>query len=78
MKLQNLKVGDKVRHYCCGEIVNSTVTKVETNRITTEHKEVIWGNDTYVRGIIYKSLDLQYNTSQTTPGAWYKGRKLQA
>ncbi len=43
----NYKIGDKLIHWSVGMRVKGVVTKITGNCLTTEHKPVKWGNDTF-------------------------------
>lgn len=88
MKLQDLKIGDKITHYCSGKLVEGTVVIKGKKMVTTEHEPVNWGRDTYTNTSIVESSYLQKKWGGTdengqpskgmdiTPGAWYKGNPL--
>ena len=78
MTIQNLKVGDKLTHYCSGEIVEGIVKNIGIDFVVTKHDPIRWGENYFTETTIQKSTVLQYKTSQTTPGAWFKGKKLKA
>ena len=90
MKLQNLKIGDKITHYCSGKLVEGTVIEKKGHGVICEHEPVRWGNDTYTQTGIYPSTYLQKKWGgtdkngqptkgpETTPGAWYKGKRLKS
>jgi len=74
--LKTLNIGDKIDHYCSGEMVEGIVIERRGECIITKHKPVKWGNDIYETTVISPSLWLQMETSQTTPGAYINGKKL--
>ena len=78
MKLSNLKIGDKVKVYCTGALVEATVIKIENGGIITEHKPVRWGRDEYKKTAIYPSgyLQTKYGKSATTPKAFYNNKEI--
>ncbi len=88
MKLQDLKIGDKITHYCTGFLVEGTVIETGLKAVTTEHEPVTYGKDIYTRTLVTESSYLQKKwggTSEaglpskrpdTTPGAWYNGNAL--
>lgn len=88
MKIQDLKIGDKITHYCTGFLVEGTVIETGIKAITTEHEPVQYGKDIYTRTLVTESSYLQKKwggTSElglpckgpdTTPGAWYEGTAL--
>jgi len=88
MKLQNLKIGDKITHYCSGLLVEGTVVIKGKKMVVTEHKPVNWGKDIYTNTSIMESSELQKKWGgkdkngnpakgmDVTPGAWYKGKPL--
>ena len=78
MKLQDLKIGATIKHYCTGEIVTGTVIEKGVDSVTTKHEATTWGNDIHTETIIHKSLPWQYNRSQTTPKAWFNNEVLKA
>lgn len=90
MKLQDLKIGDKITHYCSGKLVEGTVIEIKGDGVICEHEPVNWGRDIYTRTGIYPSTYLQKKWggtdkngqpckgSETTPGAWYKGKRLKS
>ena len=80
MKLQDLKIGDKITHYCSGAIVEGTVIEINENGVITEHEPVQWGKDTYTKTGIHKSTYLQakWANEPVTPKSWYNGKPLTA
>ena len=76
MKLQNLKIGDKITHYCSGNLVKGIVKKVGFNFVETEHEPICWGENIYTKTTIQKSLFSQHEISQTTPGSFYNGIRI--
>lgn len=78
MKLSQLKIGDKITHYCSGVIVEGTVKKiVSPTHIITEHEGIMWGKDEYKNTAIVESTPLQKKYGkEVTPGAWYKGEEI--
>lgn len=76
-KLSELKIGDKITHYECGQIVNATVTAIKPNGVETEFAPIRHGNDTYTKGYVIESTPLQakyYNV--VTPAAWKDGEPI--
>lgn len=90
MKLQDLKIGDKITHYCSGAIVEGTVIEIKNDGVITEHEPVQWGMDIYTKTGVYPSTYLQKKWGgkdkngqpgkgpETTPGAWYNGKPLKS
>lgn len=91
MKLQNLKIGQKITHYCSGVIVTGTVIEKRNDGVITEHEPVQWGRDTYTKTGVYPASYLQKKWGgkdknglpgksefDTTPAAWYKGEILKS
>lgn len=84
--LSDLKIGDKITHYCFGHIVEGTVIQTDGIGVCTRHEPVRWGNDVCIETWIQPSTYLQkkwggkYLTPgpETTPGAWYKGERLRS
>lgn len=88
MKLKNLKIGDKITHFCSGKLVHGTVTMKGKMFVLTEHEAVNWGNDVYTNTSITESSHLQKKwggnsenglpskVSYTTPRSWYKGIQI--
>lgn len=73
MKLRDLKTGDKVKHYCSGEIVEGTIVEVNHHAVITEHPPVRWGTNTYTQTAIRRSTELhrQSTGNEVTPKCWY-------
>lgn len=83
MKLLELKIGDTIKHYCCGQIVTAKVVRMEANGIVTEHEPVRWGRDEYTETFIYpateqhiQSMRFASNPVETIPSAWYNDEQI--
>lgn len=74
--LKTLNIGDKIEHYCSGEMVEGIVVERRGECVITKHKPVRWGADTYETTVIRPSSWLQMSISQTTPGAYINGKPL--
>jgi len=59
MKLQDIKIGDKIRHYCSGEEVIGTVIKKDDRSVTTQHQPVTWAGEKYTETHISGPTPLQ-------------------
>jgi hypothetical protein len=70
MKLENLKIGDKINCYQLGELIEAEVIEILPNGVKTKHKPMQWGKETYTTCHVLKSLSLHYQISQTTPSAF--------
>lgn len=87
-RLSELKVGDKITHYCFGKIVEATVKEVLKNGVLTEHEPVQWGRDAFSESSVLESSGLQKKWggtdengqpckgADTTPKAWYNGTEI--
>jgi len=72
MKAKNLKIGDKIKTWCCGAEVVGKITELNENNFTIKHKPVNWGNEVYKETLVQKSTPLQMQFySETTPIAFY-------
>lgn len=78
MLIQNLQIGDTIKHYCCGEIVEGIVKNKGIDFVESEHPPVKWGQNTFTKTTISKSTGLQKLVSETTPSAWFNDAKLEA
>lgn len=88
MKLQNLKIGDKIQHYLFGDIVDAEVIETDGRGVKTKHKPIRWGNDEFTETYVMPSTYLQKKWGgtdkdgnpckgmETTPGAFYKGKPI--
>jgi hypothetical protein len=88
MKLFNLKPGNKITHYCYGNLVEGTVIEVTEKYIKTQHEPVQWGKETTTQTTIHESSYLQkmYGGTDkhghptkgpdTTPGSFYNGERI--
>lgn len=88
MRLSELKVGDKITHYCFGDVVEATVKQVFDKGIITMHGPVAWGKDTFDESFVWESTPLQKKWggtdekgqpckgADTTPKAWHKGIEI--
>lgn len=88
MRLSELKVGDKITHYCFGKIVEGTVKKLLKNGVVTKHEPVQWGRDKFSESFVLESSRLQKKWggtdengqpckgADTTPKAWYNGTEI--
>ena len=74
--LKTLEIGDKIEHYCAGELVEATVIERRGNSVITEYAPIRYGNDIYKNTTIMPSLPLQMPTCETTPGAFINGKRL--
>jgi len=75
--LSELKIGDKITHYCFGHLVEGTVIQTDGIGVCTKHEPIRWGNDVCIETWIQPSAYLQKKWgAETTPGAWYKGERL--
>lgn len=64
MKLKDLKIGDKITHYCTGKLVEGTVIELKKCHegkpmVITQHEPVQWGRDEYKTSSICESSYLQ-------------------
>lgn len=85
MELQNLKIGDKIQHYCFGNLLDAEVIETDGRSIKTKHEPIQWGRDTWTESWINPSTALQKKWGgtdkdgqpckgmETTPGAFYNG-----
>ncbi len=80
MKLEDLKLGYKVKHYCAGAIVTGTIIQIKKNSILTSHKPVKGGDEVYVETEISPPSDLQRssNGDKAVPGTTYRGKTVTA
>lgn len=91
MNLQDLKIGDTIKHYCSGLIVTGKVIEVKNDGVITEHEPVQWGRDIYTKTGVYPSSYLQKKWGgtdesgqpckskyETTPAAWYNDEILKS
>jgi len=69
MNLQDLKIGDKIFHFCFGELVEAEVVAVQKTFVQTKHEPIQWGRDTYINSYVSANTHLQI----TTPKAFYNG-----
>jgi len=88
MRLEDLKPGDQITHWCAGALIEGTVTANNGRNVTTKHEPVNWGNDNISQSTIMPSSYLQFKWGgkdsegkpaqgpHTTPGAYYKGEPL--
>jgi hypothetical protein len=89
MKLSQLKIGDKITHYCSGKLVEGTVIELKNGGVITSHEPVRWGRDTYEKTGIYEASELQKKWGgtdengqpckakhQTTPAAFLNGNNI--
>lgn len=88
MKLSELKTGDKITHYQCGQLIEGTVIETNGKVVTTEHDPVRWGRDIFTKNFITKSSYLQKTYGgrdkdgnpgpgpDVTPAAFYKGKPI--
>ena len=88
MRLEDLKPGDKITHYCFGQIVEGKVIETDGKVVRTKHEPVNWGSDICTETLIQSSSYLQFKWGgkdsegkpaqgpHTTPGAYYKGEPL--
>lgn len=70
MKLQELKVGDQIKHYCAGHLIKGTVVKTGKDYVKTKHVTQVWAGNITDSTIIRKSDPWQHKLYQTTPGAF--------
>jgi len=88
MKLQNLKIGNKITHYLFGELVEAEVIQTDGWSVKTKHKLVAWGRDEWTESWVRPSTYLQKKWGgtdkdgqpckghETTPGAFYKVKPI--
>jgi len=84
MRLEDLKPGDQITHYCYGHLVEAKVIQHQGNKICTRHEPVRWGNDVCIETWIQPSTYLQKKWvgrdltpgPETTPGAFYEGNRI--
>ena len=84
--LQDLKIGDKVRTFCFGHLVDGFVIQTDGIGVCIKHEPVTWGNQVCINTWIQPSTYLQKkfggkdltNGMETTPGAWYRGNPLKS
>lgn len=82
--LSELKIGDKITHYCYGHLVEGTVIQTDGIGVCTRHEPVRWGNDVCIETWIQPSTYLQKKWGgkdltpgpETTPGAFYEGNRI--
>jgi len=60
MKLEDLKEGQKITHYVCGELVEATVIQRSGTSVCTRHKPIRWGNQYFIETWINPSNYLQF------------------
>jgi hypothetical protein len=78
MKLEDLKTGDQITHYCFGELIEATVIQRSGIGVCTEHEPQIWGNQVFKNTWINPATQLQHAATgaETTPKAFYKGKPV--
>jgi hypothetical protein len=77
MKLSELKIGDIVCHYCCGNWVIGEVVETDGRSVKTSHRPVNWGRDEYTETWIHPSSPLQAKYHHpTTPKAMYQDKLI--
>lgn len=80
MKLEDLKLGYKVKHYCAGMIVTGTIIQIKKNSILTSHKPVKFGLAVYVETEISPPTDMQRssNGDKAVPQTTYRNKIVTA
>lgn len=88
MELQQLKIGDKIQHYCFGRLVNAEVIETDGRSVKTKHESVRWGNDDWSETWINPSTYLQKKWggtdnngmpckgAETTPASFFNGSPI--
>lgn len=88
MELQKLKIGDKIKHYCFGRLIDAEVIETDGRSVKTKHEPITWGRDIYAESWVNPSTYLQKKWggtgadgqpckgTETTPGAFYKGKPI--
>ena len=88
MKLKNLKIGDKIEHYCFGSLITGTVIEIGKNQVKTKHDPIRWGDAVFEETNISESSDLQKRYggtdknglpgkgADTTPKSFFKGKEI--
>jgi hypothetical protein len=72
MKLSELKPGDKITHYCKGQLVEATVVLIG-HGVKTTHKPVEFGHTQQSETYILPSLIARQST---TPIAYFGGKQI--
>jgi hypothetical protein len=88
MRLEDLKIGQTITHYCYGHLVEGKVIQTDGRVICTRHEPVRWGSDICTETWINPSSHLQFKWGgkndkgepaqgpHTTPAAFYQGEPL--
>ena len=88
MKLQKLKIGDKITHYVFGNLVEAEVIETDGRGVKTKHKPIQLGRETWKESWVQPSTYLQKKWGgtgsdgqpckgmETTPGAFYNGKPI--
>jgi hypothetical protein len=90
MKLQELKIGDKIQHFCFGNLIDAEVIETDGRGVTTRHEPIQWGRDTWTESYVMPSTYLQKKWggtdehgqpckgAETTPASFYKGNPIES
>jgi hypothetical protein len=88
MQLQKLKIGDKVKHYCFGNLIEGEVIQTDGRGVLTRHEPIQWGREKFTETYIAPSTYLQKKWGgkdkdgnpakgmETTPGAFYNDKPI--
>jgi len=88
MQLQKLKIGDRITHYCCGNLIEAEVVETDGRGVLTKHEPIQWGRDEYTKTYVMPSTSLQKKWGgtdekgmpcagpETTPAAFFKGEPI--
>jgi hypothetical protein len=77
MKLTDLKEGQKITHWVCGELVEAEVIQRDGKGVCTRHKPIIWGNQIFRETWVNPSTSAQVRShAPTTPAAFYNGQPI--
>lgn len=89
MKINKIKIGDTIQHYCFGELITGEVIEIGENRLKTRHPPIRWGNDIITETNIVESLYLQKEWGgtnkdgkptkgpDTSPAAFFNGKPIE-
>ena len=86
--LQSLKIGQKITHFCFGNLVEGEVIRIDGRGALTRHEPIRWGNDFFSETYISPSTYLQKTWggtgehgqpckgAETTPAAFLNGKPI--